>query len=91
MTQIIAVLGFVLLFVFVLVKAVLNVHSERVTTGNEGMIGEKGVALKDFAPAGKVQVHGEIWNAESVDEIHKGDRVIVEKVEGMLVHVKKMF
>lgn len=90
MTQIIAVLGFVLLFVFVLVRAVLNVHSERITTGTEGMRGEKGVALKDFAPGGKVQVHGEIWNAESDDEIHKGDRVVVEKVEGMLVYVKKM-
>ncbi len=90
LTQIIGVLVFVLLFVFVVVRAVIHVHSTPVTTGNEGMVGQKGTAIRDFDPTGKVQVHGEIWNAESNEEIHRGDRVIVEKVEGMLVHVKKL-
>ena len=47
-------------------------------------------AAEEEAPGGKVQAHGEIWNAESDDDIKKGDRVIVENVDGMLVHVKKL-
>jgi membrane-bound serine protease (ClpP class) len=68
---------------FFLVRAVMKALRGKVTTGSEGMIGEKGTALKDFNITGKIFVHGEIWNAVSSDAIKKDDPVIVEKVNGM--------
>ena len=55
----------------------------KVTTGMEGLVGEKGTAMKDFSGTGKIFVHGEIWNAVSSDEIKKDDKLVVDKVNGM--------
>lgn len=88
MSSIFAMIGVVLAFVFIVVRAVINVHKMQVTTGQEGMIGEKGTALIDFSPDGRIAIHGEIWNAESDSDIRKGDLVVVEKVDGMVLKVK---
>jgi membrane-bound serine protease (ClpP class) len=87
-TSIIAMIGVVLAFVFIVVRAVINVHKSKITTGREGMIGEIGVALNDFANNGKISVHGEIWNAESETEVKKGDSLEVLDVLGMVLKVK---
>ena len=42
------------------------------STGREGMIGETGAARTDLAPAGKVFVHGEIWEAEADGPVRAG-------------------
>ncbi len=56
------------------------------TTGSEGMIGETGVAMADFAGKGKVFVVGELWDAECLSPLRKGDRVtVVERKEMTLV------
>ena len=66
-------------------KAVLR----RPTTGIEGLVGEKGEALTDVGPqGGQVFIHGEIWQARSEVHIPKGQSVIVEKVEGLKLHVR---
>jgi len=88
MTSIIAMIGVVLAFVFIVVRAVINVHKTQVTTGREGMIGETGTALSDFLRNGKISVHGEIWNAESDTGVKQGDPVVVEEVNGMVLKVK---
>ncbi len=87
-TSIIAMILVVLAFVFFVVRAVFSVHRSKVTTGSEGMIGETGTALNDFNPAGRVSVHGEIWNAESDSVIRKGNPVVVEAINGMVLKVK---
>lgn len=88
LSSIIAMIAVVLAFVFIVVRAVVNVHKTQVTTGLEGMIGETGVALDTFMRNGKISVHGEIWNAESDTEVNKGDSVVVETVHGMVLKVK---
>ena len=88
LSSIIAMMAVVLAFVFVVVRAVINVHKSKVTTGKEGMIGEIGTVLNDFSQNGKISVHGEIWNAESDIAVKKGDPVIVEEVNGMILKVK---
>ena len=88
MTSIIVMIGVVLAFVFIVVRAVINVHKTQVTTGREGMIGETGTALSDFLRNGKISVHGEIWNAESDTGVKQGDPVVVEEVNGMVLKVK---
>lgn len=57
-------------------------------SGVEGFIGEIGVALDDLAPFGKVWVHGEIWNAESLSGVlKKGQKVSVARMEGLKIFV----
>ncbi len=90
-SSIIAMIAVVLAFVFIVVRAVINVHKTQVTTGKEGMIGEKGTAMNDFTGKGKISIHGEIWNAESDSEIKSGDSVVVEEVNGMVLKVKVKF
>jgi membrane-bound serine protease (ClpP class) len=80
---------FVLGFVFVLIRLALLAHKGRVVTGAEGMAGEHGLVIKDFERRGPVTVHGEIWTARADVPLKKGDRVVVEKIEGMVLVVKK--
>jgi membrane-bound serine protease (ClpP class) len=87
-TSIIAMIAVVLAFVFVVVRAVINVHKTKVTTGIEGMIGEIGTAMNDFQKNGKVFIHSEIWNAVSDSEIKEGETVVVEEIQGMTLKVK---
>ncbi len=57
-------------------------------TGAEGMLGQKGVAVTVLGPKGKVQVSGELWDAEAVSgTIPEGADIVVEKVEGLLLKV----
>jgi len=66
-----------------LTTIVLRARRARVTTGQEGMIGEIGVARTALGPDGKVFVHGELWNASSRAAIAEGARVRVASVNGL--------
>ena len=60
------------------------------TTGMQGLIGEIGETMSDLRPEGQVKVHGEIWNALSLDgTVKKGTKVRVEEVENLKVKVRK--
>ncbi len=60
-----------------------------VVTGESALVGETAVVVQTLNPEGKVFISGEIWNAESPEKIKKDDEVIIEKVDGMKLHVKK--
>ncbi|HEV2719476.1 MAG TPA: nodulation protein NfeD [Thermoanaerobaculia bacterium] len=66
-----------------LMTLVVRARRGRVTTGQEGMIGEIGVARTALGPDGKVFVHGELWNAVAKKPIDEGARVRVAAVEGL--------
>jgi membrane-bound serine protease (ClpP class) len=72
-----------------LMTLVLRARKHRVSTGTEGMIGEIGVARTAIDGAGKVFVHGELWNARSRDSIEPGARVRVAAVDGLHVVVER--
>ncbi len=76
-------------FVFA-VGLVVKAHRQQASTGREGMIGEVGMALTDLNPTGRVQVHGEIWQARSDSSIQKGETIKVTQVMGLQVKVEKM-
>ncbi len=83
-------LGMSLIVVFLL-TLVLKAHARRALTGREGMIGETGTARTDLAPAGKVFVHGEIWEAEADAPVKAGDKVkVVEVLGGLKIKVGKI-
>ncbi len=70
-----------------LAMTVYRAMKKKPTTGKEGMIGERGVVISTIDNEGKVFVHGEIWQAESGEILHKGEKVIVLDVEGMKLRV----
>ncbi|MCD4689889.1 hypothetical protein K8S17_00340 [bacterium] len=79
-----------LLIVFFIVAVPVGIlaQSRRVVTGQTGIVGEKGVAVTEVAPAGKVFVHSEYWNAESTSPVQAGSPVRVVSVEGLVLRVE---
>ncbi|HKQ19964.1 MAG TPA: nodulation protein NfeD, partial [Candidatus Eisenbacteria bacterium] len=75
-------------FAFV-VGAAIRSQRPRPVTGQEGLLGERGTALTDIKPAGKVFVHGEYWDARSEEPIEEGAPVIVDQVDGMRLRVRR--
>ncbi|MGH7230123.1 MAG: NfeD family protein, partial [Nitrospiraceae bacterium] len=66
----------------------VNAMRRRPLTGREGMVGTVGVAKTALAPQGKIQIHGEIWDALSDPPVQPGDPVEVVRMEGLTLHVK---
>ena len=60
---------------------------------NEGsvssLVGEQGIALTDLAPSGRIFVHGEYWEADAAEPVEKGAKVVVDRVEGMRLRVRR--
>ncbi len=56
------------------------------------MIGEQAIAMEDLPPAalGKAEMRGSTWNARNVGEtaLVRGQRATVEKVEGLVLHLR---
>ena len=88
MTIIPAVIVTVAFFVFAMGMA-LRARLRKPTTGQEGLIGEIGVAKSKLDPGGKVFVHGEFWNAVSDEPIEEGDEIVVTEVQRMKLKVAK--
>ncbi len=65
----------------------LRARRNKVVTGEQGLIGEIGVAQTALAPAGKVFVHGELWDAESAINVAAGERIVVRQVDGLTLRV----
>ncbi|HEX2866916.1 MAG TPA: nodulation protein NfeD [Ignavibacteriales bacterium] len=83
------VLMTVVFFLFVIGMGI-RAQKLKASTGVQGIIGESGVAISELSPMGEIHVHGEIWSAESLDGgIKKGELVVVEKVDGMNLKVRK--
>jgi len=88
-TAIAVTLPFALITVF-LVSLVVRARSAKVVTGREGMIGEVGVAIGDLAPAGRVFVRGEYWNAVATSQLKAGERVRVTAIDHLNLTVEPM-
>jgi len=58
-----------------------------VTTGAEGLVGERGKVIGRCAPLGRVRLRGEIWNARSEEPLELGEEVRVEAVDGLTLVV----
>jgi membrane-bound serine protease (ClpP class) len=80
---------FLAVTVFLLVMAARNARL-RVTTGREGLLGERAVVRVRLAPDGKVYLMGEWWNAISETPVEVGEEVEVTAVEGMLLRVRPL-
>lgn len=71
-----------------LMSIAIRARRNKVTTGEQGMIGEIGVARTELAPAGKVFVHGELWDAHATTNIRAGESIRVRQVIGLRLEVE---
>lgn len=88
-TSIIAVAVLTGIFFFGVLSYAVKAQLSKVKTGREGLIGETGTARTDIFDAGKIVVHGEIWNARSKEQIKNGEKVVVVGIEGLMLVVTK--
>jgi membrane-bound serine protease (ClpP class) len=71
-----------------LMSIALRARRNKVVTGAEGLVGEVAIAQSELAPAGKVFVHGELWDAVASSNVPPGEKVIVRKVDGLQLQVE---
>jgi membrane-bound serine protease (ClpP class) len=70
-----------------LMTIALRARRNKVVTGVEGLVGETGIVRSTLSPAGKVFVHGELWDAVATSEVPAGQWVVVRHVDGLTLHV----
>jgi membrane-bound serine protease (ClpP class) len=71
----------------------LGIKAQRAkpVTGIEGMTGSIGETLETLDPVGRVRVHGESWNAESLSgSINKGEKVLVKEIKNLKLYVESL-
>lgn len=79
--------GVALVFLFLTYKVYQSMRRKS-ETGQEGLVGETGLAkTKITAASGKVFVHGEWWNAVSDEDIPAGSKVKIESLENFILKV----
>jgi membrane-bound serine protease (ClpP class) len=78
------------------VKRGLAVRQRRIRTGAEGIVGHLGVVRSWENGTGSVALDGAVWRArrsltagdEDVLELHAGDTVVVERLNGLTLSVR---
>jgi membrane-bound serine protease (ClpP class) len=79
------------LIVLFLLALVFRAHRRRSVSGRDGLVGETGTARTDLSPAGRVFVHGELWQAEADEIVRAGEKVkVVEVLDGLKIRVGKI-
>ncbi len=61
-----------------------------VATGAEQMVGDQAEALSDFDGTGTVRIYGEQWRAVSSGPVMRGQRVRVDRIDGLTLHVSPL-
>jgi membrane-bound serine protease (ClpP class) len=79
-------------FFIIIVRAAIKARRLPARTGGSAMIGETGYARSQLDPLGQVQVHGEIWSAESSEgeTITRGEEIEIVEVRGLTLKVKRV-
>jgi membrane-bound serine protease (ClpP class) len=70
---------------------VVRARRAPVQSGRESMVGTAGTALADMPAGGQgqVRVAGSIWNAQTADALARGDKIVVTRVDGLTLGVKR--
>lgn len=83
-------IGGLLIITSIVSTIAYRAYKRKSITGMEGMAGETGKAEEALNPEGRVSVHGELWDAESVEgRIKKGDKIVVVSCGGLRLKVRK--
>ena len=96
LAQVLLFLGVsILLLVFTRPAAVRFMNKDRIKTNAESLVGEEAVVLQEISnlkAQGTVQIKGLEWTARTADNkdtIEKGAVVLVEKIDGVKLIVRR--
>lgn len=70
-----------------LMSIALKARRNKVVTGEQGLVGETGVARTPLSLQGKIFVRGELWNAVASLPVPVGQQVVVRRVDGLTLQV----
>ncbi|HKB07307.1 MAG TPA: nodulation protein NfeD [Candidatus Polarisedimenticolia bacterium] len=88
--MIVSIAGSAALIMATLTTLVVRSLRHKPTTGDVGLQGERGTALSDVDPEGRVFVHGEYWNARAARTIKKGAKIRVIRVNDLMLEVEEV-
>jgi membrane-bound serine protease (ClpP class) len=71
-----------------LVSIAWQARRNKVVTGAQGLLQEIGVARTALNPAGRIFLHGELWNAIASSEVAPGEQVRVQRIDGLTLYVE---
>ena len=80
--------------VLIVVRKAISASRGRVRGGAEGLIGRVGEVRAAPAPVGQVFLDGALWRArvwagDDEAELHRGDPIVVERVDGLTLTVRR--
>ena len=75
-------------FFLVVTGLAVRAYRSRTSTGSEGLVGATGVVRERLDPEGLISIHGEFWRAQAPEPVERGARVEVERIDGLILHVK---
>lgn len=70
-----------------LIGMAIRARRRKIVSGAEELIGAGGEVLEDFVGTGQILLHGEIWQANCDRPLKKGQKVIVNSRNGLVVSV----
>lgn len=73
-----------------LMTIAFRARRNKIVTGEQGLVGETGVAQTALSPQGKVFVHGELWDATAPSALPVGQLVVVRRVDGLTLQVEPL-
>lgn len=86
---IVAMIGFIVFIMILIGRLLLRDFRRKPATGKESLKGLEATVTNWNDGHGHVFVHGEIWGAQSDQELTRDEKVIITAVEGMKVKVEK--
>jgi membrane-bound serine protease (ClpP class) len=75
------------LFLFLVAGMAIKARKRPVVSGREEMLGSIGEVLEDMEHQGVARVHSEIWTVRSKVPLHRGQRVKVTGMQGLVLEV----
>ena len=78
---------FALLFIW-LIAYLLRLRKRGAVSGVESILGGVGTAVEDFVGDGTIWLEGETWKARSSVAVHKDQKVVVRKMNGLVLEVE---
>ncbi|WP_405244043.1 NfeD family protein [Lentisalinibacter salinarum] len=81
---VVGVFGLLLMWV---IAYLLRLRRKGAVSGQEQILKEIAVAREDFADQGEVMLEGEIWTARTGEPVKKGQKLRVERIDGLVLDV----
>lgn len=93
LSAIITIVVVSLLFFAFIITMAAKAQGRKKQTGIDSLLGETGVVSVVIEPGkqGKIRIMGELWNAVADVQLLPGEKVKIEKIDGLTLKVNKLF